>query len=345
MFRGTWKECLIDLDTYRQALDPGGYKFFKVRCRIASSWFGLDVDSGDELGDSARSQITQDDKTCLPIVINGFTIDGRHDTGAGGNFLTYELATIPKLRIRSNRRKPKSLTLASGKIMRTVGRVHAWCTFAKEPATRLKCWFHVCSNLTDSLIMGSTFLAATKTLTQFKQRLQKRIFSSGSIPTVNLIDTTMKAQRRFACRVDGRLAYVNADSASDLDLVSSNYVKANKLHIDRRREVRKRIKLADQTQAETIGQVKAMITIGDGSENVYERVFDVLPGLTSEVLFGEDFLELIDAFCSHESSFVMIPTTKRHHCELNILENLGPVNNFLKNAIWGNRRSFNPAGM
>lgn len=344
MFRDTWKECLIDLDTYRKALDPGGHRYVKVRCKIASSWFGLDIASREELDDPAGSEVTPSDKTCLPMVINGVTIHGRHDTGAEINCMTHKLATNLRLRIRRNRRKPHSLTLANGKIMRTIGRVRAWCTFAKEPRTRVKCWFHVCSDLTTSLVMGSAFLAATKTLTRFKHRLQKRIPGFGSIPSINFIGTSMKAQRRFACRVDGRLTYVNADSASDLDLMSSYYVKANKLHIDRRREVRKRIKLADQTQAETIGQVKAMIDLDDGSGKVYERVFDVLPGLTSEVLVGEDFLGLVDAFCSHESSFVMVPDSKIHS-ELNILENLGPVNNFLKNTIWGRGRpSCNPPG-
>lgn len=336
---------MIELDTYRKALDPGGHRFVKDRCKIASSWFGLDIPSGKKLDDPASSEVTPGDKTCLPMVISGVTIDGRHDTGAESNFMTHKLATSLRLRIRINGQKPQSFTLANGKIMRTIGRVRARCTFAKEPGTRVKCWFHVCSALTTSLIMGSAFLAATKTLTQFKHRLQKRILGFGSIPTVNFIGTSMKAQCRFACRVNGRLTYVNADSASDLDLMSSYYVKANKLHIDRRRKVRKRIKLADQTQVETIGQVKAMIDLDDGSGKVYERVFDVLPGLTSEVLFGEDFLGLIDAFCSHESSFVMVPDNKRHS-ELNILENLGPVNNFMKSAIWGRRRpSRNPPGM
>lgn len=335
MFRDTWKECLVDLNTYRKALDPGGYKFMKIRSRIASSWFGQSKVSGKIL-DDLNFQVSQGGKTCLPMVINGVTIDdGRHDTGAEGNFMTHELARSLRLRIR---RKSKSLTLATGRMMQTVGRVHVWCTFAKEPGTRVKCWFHVCSNLTASLVMGSAFLAATKTLTKFKHRLKEKIVSSGSIPTVNLIGSSMKAQRRFACRVDGRWTNVNADSASGLDLLSPEYVKANKLRIDRRREVRKRIRLADQSQAETIGQVKVTIELGDGLENVYERVFDVLPGLTSEILFGEDFLGLIDAFCSHESSFVTILSEKRHF-ELNILENLGPVNNFLKNAIWGRGRS------
>ena len=261
------------------------------------------------------------------MAINGTTVPGRHDTGAEGNFISQELALRLGLRIRINDGESQPFSMGNGKLVRSIGKARTWVTFANEPETRIKCWFNVLPKLTASLIMGSKFLKVTQTLSKFKHRLQACIPLPGCLPSINLIGSTTVAKSRFFCYIDGLPTYVNADSASDLDLMSSAYVKAHKYRLDRRLQVRKRVELADGTVAQTIGQVTAIVELEDGYRQ--GRKFDVLPGLTSDVLFGDEFLDGIDAFASYEDSFVDTSVGRRH-LELNVLVSLGSVSDYLK---------------
>lgn len=274
----------------------------------------------------------------LPIMIKGRKIRGQPDTGAeGGNFISQDLASELGLTMRNENDDCKSFSIGNGKVMRAIGSVKALCTFVKEPQTKFKCWFYVCEKLASPLIMGFQFLEKTKTMSVFKNRLEDRFPSTNIYPMLNLIGSTKQSKRRVAAFIDGRYTYINPDSGSDLDLMSSRYVKSRDYKIDRRRECRKRIRLADTTIVETIGQVSATLTLNDGSS--YLKLFDVLPGLTSDVLLGESALEEIDAFTAYESSFVNVSVGERH-LELSVLSYLGRVNEFLVHTFRRSRRRF-----
>lgn len=274
----------------------------------------------------------------LPMMLQGKAIGAQHDTGAeGSNFMTRKLAEDLKLHIRTKESDRKSFSMGTGKVRRAVGRVKAWCTFAKESGTRMKCWFYVLPKLASPLIMGSQFLRDTKTMSHFTHRLEDQPSCTPFAPMVNLISSTQQAKRRLIAFIDDRQTYINADSGSHLDLVSSAYTKKYGYNVDRRRECRKRIRLADATTAETIGQVKVELMLHDGS--TYLKTFDVLPGLTSEVLIGEDTLAELKIFTEHESSFIDVLGGERHF-ELSILSYLGRVNEFLVRKLnRSNRRS------
>ena len=262
------------------------------------------------------------------MIIKGSEIkDARHDTGAErGNFIDKDLSDNLKLQIRQCKSDRKTFTLGGGKVVRSVGRVKATCAFAKESQTKMKCWFYVIDKLAAPLIMGSEFLEKTKTMSEFTHRLEDRLACATPMPMLNMIGSTHASKRRFAASIDGRPTYINADSGSDLDLMSSSYVRSHGYEIDRRREFRKRIQFADRAVAESIGQVRATLTLNNGSS--YLKVFDVLPGLPTNVLLGECSLEEIDAFTVHESSFVEVIVGEQRH-ELCMIEYLGPVNKFL----------------
>ena len=77
--------------------------------------------------------------------------------------------------------------------------------------------------------------------------------------------------------------------------------------------------------------------LNDGS--TYLKTFDVLPGLMSEVLVGEDTLAELKIFTEHESSFKDVSGGERH-LELSILRYLGRLNKFLVRKLnRSNRRS------
>ena len=263
----------------------------------------------------------------LPMIIGGKEINAQHDSGAErGNFMDCDLASKLNLRLRTEKGDCKRFCMGNGKIVKALGRVRAVCAFVKEAQTKMKCWFYVFNELASPLIMGSQFLEKTKTLSDHVHRLENCILKPGIVPMVNLIGSTQHAKRRFTAHIDHRLTLINADSGSDLDLMSSAYVRAHGYRLDRRRRCRKRVRFADNTMAETIGQVQATLTLEDGS--MYTKTFDVLPELTSDVLLGQFTLEEIEAFQNHKSSFVDVCAGERY-LELSVLGYLGKVNEFL----------------
>ena len=263
----------------------------------------------------------------LPMIIGGKEIKAQHDSGAErGNFMDCDLASKLNLRLRAEKGDCKRFSMGNGKIVKALGRVRAVCAFAKEAYTKMKCWFYVFDELASPLIMGSQFLEKTKTLSDYVHRLEDCIPKPGTVPMVNLVGSTQHAKRRLTAYIDHRYTLINADSGSDLDLMSSTYVRAHGYRLDRRRRCRKRVRFADNTMAETIGQVQATLTLEDGS--MYTKTFDVLPELTSDVLLGQFTLEEIKAFQIHRSSFVDVFAGERH-LELSVLGYLGKVNEFL----------------
>ena len=267
----------------------------------------------------------------LPMIIAGKEIKAQHDSGAErANFIDYDLASKLSLRLRNKKSDCKRFCMGNGKIVKALGRVKAICAFAKEAQTKMECWFYVFDELASPLIMGSQFLEKTKTLSDHDHRLEDCITNPGISPTINLIGSTQHAKRRFTAHIDHRLTLINADSGSDLDLMSSTFVRARGYRLDRRRRCRKRVRFADKTVAETIGQVQATLSLGDGS--TYLKVFDVLPNLTSEVLLGQFTLQEINAFTSHRDSFVDVFAGERH-LELSVLVDLGKVNEFLARKL------------
>ncbi|KAK3178106.1 hypothetical protein OEA41_000239 [Lepraria neglecta] len=130
-------------------------------------------------------------------------------------------------------------------------------------------------DLASPLIMGAQFLKTTETMSKYVDRLEDCASWGPIIPKVNLIGSTEQSKWRLAVFINRRYTHVNADSGSHLDLMSSTYAKMHGYKIDRRTECRKRVRLADNTVAETIGQTSATITLQDGSS--YSKLFDILP--------------------------------------------------------------------
>ena len=158
----------------------------------------------------------------LPMMLQGKAIGAQHDTGAeGSNFMTSKLAEDLKLHVRTKESDRKSFSMGTGKVRRAIGRVRAWCAFAKESGTKMKCWFYVLPKLASPLIMGSQFLKDTKTMSHFTHRLADQLPCTPSTPMVNLISSTQQAKRRLVAFIDDRQTYINADSGSHLDLMSS----------------------------------------------------------------------------------------------------------------------------
>ena len=265
------------------------------------------------------------------MVIKGKRIEAQHDTGAErGNFMPLELARGLKLSVTRKKSDRKYFAMGNGKIVRALGRVKAACAFACETSRKPKTWFYVFEQLAAPLIMGAEFLSVTKTISTYTDRLAERLSCGSIIPVVNLIGSTQRAKRRFLALINGRQTCIDADSGSDLDLMAPAYVKEHGLQINRRRDCRKRVQFADTSIGETIGQVEATMTLSDG--RAHTRLFDVLPGLKSDVVLGTATLAETEVFTAYEDCFTEVLAGERHF-KLNILSYLDKVNNFLARSI------------
>ena len=172
----------------------------------------------------------------------------------------------------------------------------------------------------------------------FTNRLENCHARSKTIPLLNSIASTQQPRRRLAAFVDGRSTYINADSGSHLDFMSLAYVEKHRYRINRQAKYRKAIQLADKTIMLSAGQVTAKVTLENGSS--YWKTFNVLKGLTSEVLLGEPSLEEMKTFTALESSFVTVLVVERYF-GLSVLVNLGKVTKFLANKF-SRRRKLQP---
>ena len=262
----------------------------------------------------------------LPMVINGTEVVARHDSSAGGNFMSRELFCRLNLDLCHDANGKRHFTLGNGKTVRSIGRSYASCSFTRDPATRIGCWFDVLSKLSTSLIMGMPFLEESQTLSKYRYRLWNRTTAVGNIPTVNLIEpeTYQTSKKLFVCDIDDRKTLANPDSASDLDLVSPEYASTHGYKV---MEHRRQIQLADTSNALTSGKILATLGLTDGRK--FLKFFDVLPGLGSDILLGEDTLESIEAFTRLSGSFVDAALDTKTPSELKIIIDCGNVHRLL----------------
>ncbi|MCJ1243206.1 hypothetical protein MMC30_000403 [Trapelia coarctata] len=155
---------------------------------------------------------------------------------------------------------------------------------------------------------------------------------------VSLINSNNRAKRRLSCYIDGRETYVNADSGSDLDAMSTSYAQSHGYSLNTDLACKRYIQLADTSIVTSVGQVAAAVTIGQGhSQMTFAKVFDILPDLQSDVLLGEDSLDEMRAFTLYETSFVD-RLVGAQHLELGVLINLGPVAQKISKILAGNAK-------
>ena len=111
----------------------------------------------------------------------------------------------------------KEFRMGDGKVIRALGKVITECAFAKEPNLRLRCIFYVLQCLITPLIMGMSFLDETQTLSKNRHRLQPRSYLPGAVMDFCGLDSP---KRRLFCIAESQPMLVNADTGSEVDLIS-----------------------------------------------------------------------------------------------------------------------------
>jgi hypothetical protein len=96
-------------------------------------------------------------------------------------------------------------------------------------------------------------------------------------------------------KANGKQLVGCADTGSDLDFMSLRCARRLGFKIDTDLSARTRVMLADESVVETVGQVNVS-SVELSYFDSFEMTFHVLPGLASDVVFSEDFLDQMDAF-------------------------------------------------
>jgi hypothetical protein len=100
--------------------------------------------------------------------------------------------------------------------------------------------------------LGLDFITKIKLFTQNKHLLEDCLFSFGDIAAFKWIESP---QQRTNFVADGKSLTAGADTGSDLDFMSLQCAKRQGFKINTKQSARTRVMLADETIAETVGQV------------------------------------------------------------------------------------------
>ena len=256
----------------------------------------------------------------LPMIIHGSTIISRPDSGSEDNIIAVDVVSALKLEMNSAPEHRKRFRVANGKSVWALGRSVIKCAFAKERTLELCCTFYVFQKLTSRLIMGMPFLDETQTLVKYQYRLQPRIIPMYRPIQLNSLNSP---RRRLYCLVESQPELANADTGSDLNVMSLDYVLKRGFAMTAVDPSSSTIELADESTSELEGRVSVSIVLGPPESPGIITTFHVLEGLTSDILLGGDFLNKTTAFETYRDAFSIID------CDYNAAE--------VNGIIWFNK--------
>ncbi|CAH0025575.1 unnamed protein product [Clonostachys rhizophaga] len=234
----------------------------------------------------------------LPINLKGKTHHALADTMASKNVMSEEHATSIGAVIDRGPGTQHTFTNAVGKSFQSLGETTIEVSFPDDPLKKIKQTFAVVKNCAAALVMGDPFLRMTETLTKFRHRLKK------VAPTVKkrwrlcYMDIP---HRQLSCSIAGHSVLANADTGSEIDLLSLEYTNMRGWSIEKLGPDDGYVELADTSIAKLTGHVNVWLDVGGKST---WRTFYVLNRLQCDVLLGDETLHSLNAFSQHESLFV-----------------------------------------
>ena len=252
----------------------------------------------------------------LPMIIHkGTRVATRADSGSEENIIQAELVDELGIGIDSSPESQKEFRIANGKIVKATGHVVINCSFEKDPLIKLPCLFFVFKKLICPIIMGMAFLAKTETLNKHRYRLQPR---STPPRTRFQLCSLGSPRQQFHCLADGRAVLANADTGSEIDLLSETYVKKRGFDVNSVEPSSSEIQFADGTISRLIGKTYVSIALGRNIDTSYMMEFHILDGLTCDILLGEEFLDQVSAFETYQDAFTTV-SDDEDVCEVNTI--------------------------
>jgi hypothetical protein len=251
------------------------------------------------------------------LILEGNRILTTPDSGCEENIISKKTISTLGLTIENVPQHQKEFRMGNNLVVKALGRVAITCRFAREQALQLDCWFYVFNTLITPAIMGMAFLDATETLTKNKHRLQpctspmkgplqcsalnnpkRRLKCFALTPKHPSSEWAHYSSRKFS-------VLVNADTGSEVNLISSAYYKRHPLKIQKVGLRDSKIVFADGTIEHLLGKVNIDVTIGGPHGNRIYRTFYVVKDLTCDMLFGNSLLDEINAFDTYRNSFIL----------------------------------------
>lgn len=244
----------------------------------------------------------------LPMLISRSPLDAIADTGSDENAMTEAAARGLGIAFSSKPEHRREFEIACGRKIYSSGRAIVECAFPEQGARKMRCAFNIFPRLITPLIMGKRFLDKTETLTKHSYRLRDRVLDN---PGPRRVMHLTRPARRVRCALNLQPVLAHADTGSEADLVSYDYVLKAGLTIESPEDGYETIQFADGTYGSISGKVVADLYIdnnaySDVREVLHHQTFHVLQGLTTDVLLGEALLFQMDVFTQHSQAFVDI---------------------------------------
>ncbi|KAH8588324.1 hypothetical protein B0O99DRAFT_639521 [Bisporella sp. PMI_857] len=216
---------------------------------------------------------------------------------ASKNVMSEEYAVSIGAIIDRSPRKQHTFVNAVGKSFRSLGETTMEVSFPDD-SSRIRQTFAVVKNCAAALVIGDPFLRMTETLTKFRYRLKKAIHTVKQCWRLCYMDVPY---RQISCSIDGHSVFANADTGSEIDLVSLEYANRRGWHIEKFGPDDGYVELADGSIVKLAGCIEARLNIGGKSSR---KTFHILDRLQCDALLGDETLYSLDVFNQHESLFV-----------------------------------------
>lgn len=230
--------------------------------------------------------------------MNGSVYNALPDTMASKNAMSEGFAVSIGAIIDRSPGKQHTFVNAVGKSFRSLGETTMEVSFLDDPSKKIWQTFTLFQNCAAPLVIGDPFLRMTETLTKFRYRLKKVTCTVKRCWRVCYMDVP---RRQLSCAIDGHSVFANADTGSEIDLVSLEYANQCGWHIEKLGPDDGFVELADGSIVKVAGYVEAWLEV-DGKSS--RKTFYVLDRLQCDVLLGDETLYSLDAFNQHESLFV-----------------------------------------
>jgi hypothetical protein len=274
----------------------------------------------------------------LPMIIHGKQFSTQPDTGCAVNAITVEVAAQLECSYSGEPEDCPIFKTANGKAMTALGRTKLQCSFVGGAFGQMLRTFYIFPTLaTDvSVIMGKKFLDQTKTLTKYRRLLQERTKRASTAWRVMKVITVARQRNYLQCYLDSYLVLANADTGSEIDLISRTYATRRGFDIKPVGSHEEMVEFADGSVERLSGKTRLKFDTITGKNNVakssqmaeissqpmktqqpvvvhqtsspdHYRTFYILDTLTCSVLLGESLLNSINAFTNHQDAFVDDP--------------------------------------
>lgn len=203
-------------------------------------------------------------------------------------------------------RKQRTFTNAVGRKFQSCGIAELNIALPKDAGKVSRSKFAVLKKCAEPLVLGNPFLKENEIFTKvgYSHDLVKAVSSSIATSTKKMFRVMHMEQPRqkLTCALDSQHALANADTGSDIDLVSLHYAQSRGWKIKRLHEHEESyVMLADEEEVQLAGYVEASLSV-KGNEMM--RWFYVLQGLVCDIILGDSTLESLDVFKNFKDAFV-----------------------------------------